>query len=355
MSSVDDLLGHAGLLILAHGKRHAPVRPVHHRPESPTEPLLHRGFLGAREVAQARVAGNHDPGLGRRGRLPRRARGHRAHALDVLGRGELRCGRIEAGEEEELAQAARQDEAVVGVEILAVGVACADLVGKREGVRREVESGDLGRLRGDRARGAVSSEAQAVVNSTTTTRSQRFRMCLDASPSRYPNGPLPRGQDRAGKRLARRVLSSGRLSDDPRNLHTLPDLLRRSAVAPARAHRHRAGPERAAGAALGSRAALPADRPASGDDTRRRAAGESADPRRDVLRSPHPATGHGARLRRGDREVDHAQPAARASAAEPGALEVGGGPRAGQLQRLPESRARRVPARRSPPCPIACR
>ena len=120
---------------------------------------------------------------------------------------------------------------------------------------------------------------------------------------------------------------------------------------PARAHRHRARPERAAGAALGSRAALPADRPASGDDTRRRAAGESADPRRDVLRSPHPATGHGARLRRGDREVDHAQPAARASAAEPGALEVGGGPRAGQLQRLPESRARRVPGVDHHPAP----
>src|SRR5207247_1257345 len=80
-------------------------------------------FLGRGEFAQARVARNHDAIIGRPRTMPGRVGDHETNTLDVLRRVELRLGRIEPREEEELAHRPRQHEAVVRVEIRGVGMA----------------------------------------------------------------------------------------------------------------------------------------------------------------------------------------------------------------------------------------
>jgi len=85
--------------------------------------------------------------------MPGRLGDHETNTLDVLRRVELRLGRIEPREEEELAHRPRQHEAVVRVEIRGVGMAGPDLVPERERVAAEVEAGRGERCRCRRRRG----------------------------------------------------------------------------------------------------------------------------------------------------------------------------------------------------------
>ncbi len=102
------------------------------------------------------------------------------------------------------------------------------------------------------------------------------------------------------------------------------------------------GPEPPAPPAPRSAGKLPAGRPETGDHPRRDAAGESAHPGRDVLRSRDPRARDGPGLRRGHRQVDHDPGAAGPSAAQPRPHEHRRRAGSRELQRIPESRPRRL-------------
>jgi len=99
----DDLTPDGLLAVVGDRQRRAPVRPVKEGEQPPTQPFLDRSLLVARELAQARVARNHDPlGRGRR-RGPRRLRADLLDPLDVSRVIELGERGIEADELRELA------------------------------------------------------------------------------------------------------------------------------------------------------------------------------------------------------------------------------------------------------------
>src|SRR5256712_12479570 len=134
-------MGDRLLVVAGDREYHAPVRPVHERQEPASQPFLDSGLLLAGELAEIRVARNHDPIVGGPGRLPGRQRSDLLDALDIPSLIELRQRGIEPGELHELAYAPCQYEAVVRVEAGLVGMARADHVRGRERVGRERERG----------------------------------------------------------------------------------------------------------------------------------------------------------------------------------------------------------------------